>query len=329
MNKRKIIFRADGNSEIGLGHIIRSLALAEMLKDDFICEFATRFTNKFIQKEIERTCSTLHQIPVDEKLHFDYFLNLITGTEIVVLDNYFFTTEYQRQIKDKGCKLVCIDDLIDKHYYADLIINHAPGINKEFFSAEKYSTILTGLDYVILRTNFLNLEFVNSNKEESVIVCFGGADKYNITEKVVEQILGISGIIDINVIVSSSNNYLEKLMALAEKYNNIKIYQNISAKEIVEIGKRSKLAITSASTVSFEMLSLGLNLVVGYYIDNQLNIYNGLVKYKTVSGIGNLLNLPQNFNEIVLKQLFSDYNNLPIIDGKSGERILKLVKGLL
>ena len=33
--KKKILFRADGNSEIGLGHLYRLFSLVEMLKDNF------------------------------------------------------------------------------------------------------------------------------------------------------------------------------------------------------------------------------------------------------------------------------------------------------
>ncbi len=38
-NKPKIYFRADGNATMGLGHVIRSLALAEMSNDIFDCHF--------------------------------------------------------------------------------------------------------------------------------------------------------------------------------------------------------------------------------------------------------------------------------------------------
>ena len=43
--------------------------------------------------------------------------------KIVVLDGYHFDTNYQTKIKQKGCKLVCIDDLHDKHFVADIIIH--------------------------------------------------------------------------------------------------------------------------------------------------------------------------------------------------------------
>lgn len=38
---QKIYFRADASATIGYGHFIRTLALADMLKDDFDCTFFT------------------------------------------------------------------------------------------------------------------------------------------------------------------------------------------------------------------------------------------------------------------------------------------------
>ena len=57
MIKPKVYIRADGNSEIGLGHVIRSLALAEMLKDEFCCIFVTRFLTDYINTEACKACS--------------------------------------------------------------------------------------------------------------------------------------------------------------------------------------------------------------------------------------------------------------------------------
>ncbi|MDB5222992.1 MAG: Spore coat polysaccharide biosynthesis protein predicted glycosyltransferase, partial [Chitinophagaceae bacterium] len=40
--KSHILFRADGNSKIGLGHVYRCLAIAERLSEHFNCYFAIR-----------------------------------------------------------------------------------------------------------------------------------------------------------------------------------------------------------------------------------------------------------------------------------------------
>ena len=88
MSKRKIFFRADAGPSIGYGHFIRTLALADMLKDDFECILFTQSPSTYQQREAEKVCPVVI-LPSDEK-KFDEFLEYITGEEIVVLDNYFF-----------------------------------------------------------------------------------------------------------------------------------------------------------------------------------------------------------------------------------------------
>ena len=130
MLRSKIYFRADGNADIGLGHVIRCLALADMLKEEFECVFATRFVNKYINEEIQKTCSSYIKLKEKHGEHYEEFLSFIEKEDIVVLDNYFFTTDYQKKIKNIGCKLVCIDDMHDKHYVADAVINHGPSLRE-------------------------------------------------------------------------------------------------------------------------------------------------------------------------------------------------------
>ena len=104
--KKRILFRADANVQIGYGHFVRTLALADMLKDDFECVFYTQEPTEYQKRAVGEVCD-LVALPSDET-KFDVFLSCLSGNEIVFLDNYFFTSEYERQIKRKGCKLVCL-----------------------------------------------------------------------------------------------------------------------------------------------------------------------------------------------------------------------------
>ena len=61
--KRKIFFRADAGPEIGYGHYIRSLALADMLKQDFDCTMFTQTPTEYQLREAEPICSVHTQGP--------------------------------------------------------------------------------------------------------------------------------------------------------------------------------------------------------------------------------------------------------------------------
>ena len=84
---QKICFRADAGVNIGYGHFIRSLALADMLKEEFDCVFYTAEPTPYQIGELQKVCS---YASLPEATKFEAFLACLNGTEIVVLDNYFY-----------------------------------------------------------------------------------------------------------------------------------------------------------------------------------------------------------------------------------------------
>ena len=106
--KNKIFFRSDGNSNIGLGHLFRSIALAEMFKDKYECFFLTRndsfidvipkeYNINIIPKNI--LCSEEPNW-ISKKYSSDEF--------IIIADGYQFTSNYQKQLKENGFGLIIL-----------------------------------------------------------------------------------------------------------------------------------------------------------------------------------------------------------------------------
>ena len=62
--KRKVFFRADAGQSIGYGHFIRTLALADMLKDDFECVFYTQAPTEYQIEELNKVCAYV-PLPAD------------------------------------------------------------------------------------------------------------------------------------------------------------------------------------------------------------------------------------------------------------------------
>lgn len=292
MAKRTIIFRADGDPFIGMGHFTRTLALAEMLNEHFHCIFATRQPTEYQIAEIEKICHGRIDLPEDDS-HYDQFLTYLKGDEIVVLDNYYFTTEYQKAIKTKGCKLVCIDDIHDKHYVADVVINHAP-LNKDSFSTALYTRLLIGFDYALLRSEFFQNQ---PNKEapqklKKAFLCIGGADFNNLTSKILDDLLEINQIEVITIIVGNAYQSYESLVEKVNEFSKkkqIELFKNLNADEIINQMKNSDFAIVPCSTVLLEAISQKRPILTGYYVDNQKEIANHLKnQYKNILVLGDL-----------------------------------------
>lgn len=280
MRRRKIYFRADASAEIGYGHFIRTLALADMLKDNFECTFFTQSPSEYQLKEVEKVCS-LKSLPADNS-KFEIFLQLLTGKEIVVLDNYYYTSGYQKKIKDRGCNLVCIDDMHDKHYYADIVINHGL-TNKALFDAEPYSRLCLGFDYALLRKPFLKgLHFAKI--KNSWFISFGGTDYLNLTEKVLNAIYDDERVESIIVVIGNSYKYEERLI----NYSKAIIKKNVSAEEMAEAMQRCQYAILPSSSVCIEALASGCKIAAGYFVENQKPYYDEWNHNGFIMGLGNM-----------------------------------------
>ena len=264
MNRRKVYFRADAGGTIGYGHFIRSLAVADMLKEDFDVTFFTANPSEYQKEEMAKVCKSQ---PLSEDTKLTDFLCLLQGDEIVVLDNYFYSTDNQRAIKDKGCKLVCIDDPHGIHYVCDVLMSHGYGIPSDF-DVESYTRMCLGTDWAMLRKPFRRPVDWNHQRNNDIVVNFGGADPFRITELIVRLLLELQLDYNIKVILG------DKVYLSDECRANVNILKNLSAEQMAFLFDESAFGIFAASTVCLEGQSRGLPMVIGYYIDNQEVYYN-------------------------------------------------------
>ena len=91
--KSKILIRADGSPQIGLGHLVRCFALAQMLKVDFEIIFYCRQIPNAMIAEIKSQGFSCIEIDREGE-----FLDQLSEDTISVLDGYNFDTDYQRKI---------------------------------------------------------------------------------------------------------------------------------------------------------------------------------------------------------------------------------------
>ncbi len=295
MLRQKIIIRVDGNSNIGLGHIYRGIALAEMLKTEFDVCFITK-PNSTISPitEVGFKYKFLPEISFAEEPK--WLKQNVDNNSIIICDGYEFKTEYQKKIKQQGFKLVYIDDLAAWHMYADIVINHSPGTKKEDYSSEPYTKFALGLDYALIRQSFINFDIKSkehTKKIENIFVSFGGADPKDFTYKTVKELLKIDEINTIFVVLGSAYKHNNVQNINSDK---IKILNNLSEKNIFEIMKNSDLAIVPASTISIELAFIGVPILLGYFVDNQKTIYKGFIENNMAFPLGNIND--KNFNEL-------------------------------
>lgn len=341
--KPKIVIRADGGTSIGMGHVIRCIALADMLKNDFNLAFAIQESKERVIKNIHSVTETILHLPLSDDYNQDAinFSQFLEPTDIVVLDGYNFKTKYQQTIKDKGCKLVVIDDLHNWDHVADAIINHAIGINENVYSKAESTKLYLGSEYALLRKPFLtaSTETKKISAVKKVFISMGAADVNNLTQKFIEAIIQVKGIEEIHLMLGSINPNLASIDELIENNKQIKIIKHfeISAEQLAQLLKICDLAICPASSISLESCAIGIGLISGYTAENQKGILQGLKDKNSIIDLGDLnaiksekiiseikkiAEMPNQLNELIQNQKI-------LIDGKSPQRLLNIFKGMV
>tara|TARA_B100000767_G_scaffold120944_1_gene115306 strand:+ start:127266 stop:128279 length:1014 start_codon:yes stop_codon:yes gene_type:complete len=332
---KKLIFRADGNAATGLGHLYRLFALVEMCKIDY--EFI------FISKET----STLNIIPSSYKTKLipglitieqepDWLVSLYEPSEyIIVADGYQFSSTYQKNIKEKGFKLIYIDDLAQEHMYADVVVNHSPYAHESHFSKEPYTKLALGTKYALLRPLFLDEAKQNKSIQiiDSAFVCFGGVDSLNLTKKAVEAVLKSPNFKQIHVVLGGAYTHGE-IFNLEKKYSNkITTYRNLPEDQLIKIMKKCNFAVAPASTILYELCCVKMPVLSGFYVDNQELIYRGFLNNEAISKGGNMKNhQTSDFLKNITKVLDTqNYNHQiqaqkALFDDKIAMRHLNLIK---
>jgi UDP-2,4-diacetamido-2,4,6-trideoxy-beta-L-altropyranose hydrolase len=322
--KQRVYFRADGHAKMGLGHVIRSLALAEMLKEDFDCYFIIRSPLETLEQQILEICNGIIKLPLtidDVQEAIDITEKYLTPNDIIVLDGYHFVTEYQKAIKVKGCKIVCIDDIHSYHFIADAVINHAGGLTPKDYSSEPYTQFYLGLQYALLRKPFRKaaLERDNQSPNNNVFICLGGADPKNDTIGVLEHCIRIVNFDKCFLVIGGAYLHREALEKYLETTTlEITLLSNLSADDMAKYMQKCSYAITPPSTISYEYLSTGGILYLKIIADNQININRYFVEAGLAFEFDNIGKIEERVLENTLR-LQSE-----IFDGQQKKRFKRL-----
>jgi UDP-2,4-diacetamido-2,4,6-trideoxy-beta-L-altropyranose hydrolase len=327
MNKPKVYFRADGNAQIGLGHVFRSLALAEMLSESFDCHFVIRNPLASLKTHILAVCKSIVELPEteDSTAETAHLLSIINKNEIIVLDGYHFRTDYQNAFKNHGVKVVCLDDIYAYHFTADVVINHAGGIAKSDYSAEKYTQFYLGLQYALLRKPFREIAKNKVEKPNNLFICLGGADPQNDTLDILKKVEKTGEQNTCFLIVGGAYLHQKSLNDFLKNTTlKVELLNNLSADEMIFYMNQCARAITPPSTVSYEYLSTGGLLYLKVIADNQINInryfLNDNLALRFEEDFGN-------YSTIEIEKFLKNQPNL--FDGNQQKRFLNIFNDLV
>ena len=323
-SKPAVVFRADGNGQMGLGHIIRSTALAGMIGDSFETILATHCVIESVLNNAKQVFTRLVLLSAQEpEKEMEELAVQISKVDLVVLDGYHFDDRYQRLLLQNGLSFFAIDDIHAYPFLSNVIINHAGGISATDYKALPFTQFYLGPQYALLRSPFLNAAKNRRNNvtDRSCFICYGGADPNNRTLSTLESQVSTTMYFDqYHVVVGSAYHYHEELKRFASGSPNVFIYTNLSPDEMVTVMKKCSFAICSPSTIVYEYLSVGGIVFLDLIADNQKDV----IRYFTAEGVAFPLQKVGSLMPDEIKQAFA--KQAALFDGNSNIRFQKIFR---
>jgi UDP-2,4-diacetamido-2,4,6-trideoxy-beta-L-altropyranose hydrolase len=292
----KVIFRADAGTEMGTGHVMRCLALAQAWQDAgghvifAMAMQAPALESRLYAEGMEcLLLSTQRGSAADARQ--TVALAQREDAAAVVVDGYHFDAPYQRAIKEAGLRLLFIDDYghADR-YWADLVLNQNIYAHARLYANRApYTELLLGARYVLLRREFLawgTWRRPIPGMASKVLVTLGGGDPDNVTLQVI-QALQETSLEELEAVVVSggSNPHYEMLMsAVRDSPVSIDLKRNV--RDMPQLMAWADIAIAAGGSTCWEIAFMGLPALILVLAENQYPVAEGLDAAEMAKNLG-------------------------------------------
>lgn len=345
--------RADGNSVIGMGHIMRCMSIADAAtqtdinnKPVFItaCEEGAQMIKDRGYDVI--LFDTDYQ---DMESELPKLSEILQKQDIILVDSYQVTVSYYKEL-GKLCHTACFEDM-GEPYPVELLINYniyGPGLEEAYLKSksaleELPKNVLLGVEYMPLRKEFsTGSDYIVKDKVKNVLVTTGGSDPYFVTDSFCEAFLNSEFIksqdIVFHVVSGPFNKYKDELIRKYGNNKNIVIHENV--KDMKSLMLESDVVITATGSTIYEVSALGVPMICFYFAENQRQGAEAFEKLTPVVNGGCFASEKELVVNKILKTLEKcilekEYRELlrakemRLVDGKGARKLAKCILGLV
>ena len=303
-----IVFRADSSLQIGTGHVMRCLTLADALTErGEVCHFICREHAGNLIEFIRAKGYTVHVLPVthhsvhgcnsdqvhsfDNELAHGHWLGATQAedaqacadilTELhpdwLIVDHYALDARWELALKSHYRKLMVIDDLADRAHACHVLLDQTFGRTADDYRAwvPADCRLLCGSKFALLRPEFAALRPYSLQRRthprlKQLLITMGGVDKNNATGQVLIALRQCSLPEDcsITVVMGTTAPWLNEVRQQAHDMPWPADVQ-VGVKDMARLMADSDLAIGAAGATSWERCCLGLPTAMLVLADNQ------------------------------------------------------------
>ena len=337
--RRQIAFRADGGVDIGMGHLVRCLALAEGLRDSAEIYFFTASDPEPIRRFL--AADWIHYVRIDPQERPELEIPQLQEhfekqkIDTLITDSYRFDESYLQRFRDLGYVVVSVDDNSLLSYPSHLVLNgNIYAEELEYKSGHDDTQYLLGPKYTFVRREFSQFKSLRPLAQRcgNLLVSFGGCQTKALLQQVfshlrdlefVERILLLPGLL-------SKAEIVELKEAFAANFE-IEAYDQ--SQPMAPFMDRADLALSAAGSTIYELCALGVPSVLVVSADNQQNNARCMRERDILPAFGSIQSL--DWQEVLktLNSLADDFgwrqsmcqNMLELIDGQGARRCAEAI----
>lgn len=351
----KVVIRVDASVQIGTGHVMRCLTLAQALKQkgaqvQFICRVHAGHLVVLLEKQgfqvyplaLTRPGNALKQ-DSSSLFHADWLgvtqaqdaeqcrpiLQRIQPDWLIV-DHYAIDQNWQAELNGCYRRLMVIDDLTDREHLADLLLNQNYGANPAYYHSlvSAQCHLLMGTDYALLREEFaqwrpLSLARRQTPELKRLLITLGGADADNVTGAILEQLdtTALPKEVQINVVMGASALHKDRVIAQASSLP-WQTLVHINVDNMAELMSQADLAIGATGATTWERCCLGLPTIQFVIAFNQRHVAEQLAQAGLVKTVDNVACLPLLLTDAPNWMAELSHKSAQICDGLGCQRVV-------
>lgn len=279
-----IAIRVDASLDIGSGHVMRCLTLAEELRRRgrtpvFVCREHAGNLCDVIER---RGFSVAHlpsptRVPADECTAHACWLGASwqqdaedTGLalqqdrpRLMIVDHYALESRWERRIGEMGMHIAVIDDLADRSHDCRWLVdqNCLPAQQARYASLLPRDCVtLFGPSFALIRSEFRTAKSVRNLRDgriAQVLIFFGSVDSGDYTTRAILAIRELeSSQLRVDVVTGMANPRRQSIEALCRQDSRFSYHCQVT--NMAELMAAADLAISAGGFTSYELAYMGV-----------------------------------------------------------------------
>ncbi len=269
----RILFYADSGAEIGGGHVMRCLTLAEALIDQgAVCAFAATPEAAAILATFGS--GRVQVLPASGAVAEAGRLASDWRADWIVVDHYRLDLVDEQALRAPGRRIAVIDDLAQRPRDCDLVLDPSYGRTPQAYVGliPPGAAVLTGPQYALVRPQFAQarpaaLTRRGEGRVGRTLISLGLTDVGGVTGAVVDRLRPHLGDVVLDMVVGREAASLPRLRTLAAADPRLVLHLETLA--MAELIAAADIGIGAGGSSTWERCCLGLPTLTLVLADNQ------------------------------------------------------------